>query len=225
MAAAAQRTNWFAIWVSVAVVAVLVVVGGVVIWLNNMAGGPGAAPRGATVNAETGAITIGDGADEVTSWFDFYCPHCQSFEATYGPTIEELIDDGSITLQLQPIALSSMNAASGTEFSARSASALYCVADDSPEAVFPFFKALFATNPTGPGQTDDELAAMAADAGAPGAADCIADGTYTKFALAQAAKLPPNPETGSAGTPTLLINGEYVPVTGDVAADLTSRLG
>ena len=225
MATAVRRTNWFAIWVSVAVVVVLLVVGGLVVWMNNMSSGPGDTPQGATVNSETGAISIGDGPDTVTTWFDFYCPHCQDFEAAYGPTIDGLVQDGSITLELQPVALAGLNAASGTDFSARAGSALYCVAEENGDAVMPFFDTLFATNPTGPGQTDDELAQMAADAGAPGAADCITGSTFNKFVLAQAAKLPPNPDTGQAGTPTLLINGEYVPVTGDINADLTSRLG
>lgn len=225
MATAARKTNWFAVWVSVAVVVVLLVVGGLVVWMNNQAGGPGATPQGATVDSETGAISIGSGDDVVTTWFDFYCPHCQDFEAVYGPTIDGLVEDGSITLELQPVALAGLNTASGTDFSARSGSALYCVADANGEAVLPFFNALFATNPTGPGQSNEELAQMAADAGAPGAAECITGNTYNKFVLAQAAKLPENPTTGQAGTPTLLINGEYVQVTGDVNADLTARLG
>lgn len=225
MATAVRKTNWFAIWVSIAVVVVLIVVGWLVVWMNNSSAGPGDAPQGAIVNSETGAITVGSGPDTVTTWFDFYCPHCQDFEAAYGPTVDGLLQDGSITLELQPVALAGLNTASGTDFSARSGSALYCVAEENGDAVMPFFDALFATNPTGPGQTNEELAQMAADAGAPGAADCITGNTFNKFVLAQAAKLPANPSTGQAGTPTLLINGEYVAVTGDVNADLTSRIG
>lgn len=70
------------------------------------------------------------------------------------------------TLQLQPVALSGLNAASGTEFSERSGSALYCVADKAPEATMPFFQQLFAMKPTGPGLTDEELSWLAADVGA-----------------------------------------------------------
>ena len=40
MAAAARKTNWFAIWVSVAVVVVLVGVGALVVWMNNSASTP-----------------------------------------------------------------------------------------------------------------------------------------------------------------------------------------
>ncbi|MCR2784931.1 MULTISPECIES: DsbA family protein [unclassified Microbacterium] len=224
MASAGNKTNWFAVWVSAAVVVVLVGVGALVWWMNSAASPEASAPTGSSIEAETGAIVVGDGADEVELWMDFYCPHCQDFEDAYGSTISELVDSNAITLRVQPVALASLNAASGTEFSARSASAMYCVAETSGQAAYDFMTAVFATHPTGQGLTDDELAQIAADAGAPDAAECIADETYADFVLSQAQELPESPE-GSAGTPTLLVNGEYVTITGDVTADLTSRLG
>lgn len=224
MATTANKTNWFAIWVSVAVVVVLALVIGLVVWMNNSAGAPAARPDSAGINQATGAIAVGEGANEVDVFFDFYCPHCQDFEAAYGPTIEEELEAGSITLNLHPVALSGLNAASGTDFSKRSANALYCVADDEPTAAFPFYTALFATNPTGAGQTDDELIAMAEEAGAAGAADCITDRPWDDLVAEQTSNIPANPDTGSAGTPTLVINGDFVALTGDPAADITARL-
>lgn len=224
MAAAGNKTNWFAVWVSVAVVVVLVGVGALVWWMNSSATGEGATPTGSAIEAETGAIVVGEGADEVDLWMDFYCPHCQDFEDQYGPTMSELVDAGAITLRVHPVALASLNAASGTEFSARAASAMYCVADEGGQAAYDFMAAVAATHPTGQGLSNDELAQFAADAGAPGAAECIEDETYTDFVKSQAQELPESPE-GSAGTPTLIVNGEYVQITGDITADLTSRLG
>lgn len=224
MATAARRTNWFAIWVSVAVVVVLALVIGLVVWMNNQASAPAARPDSAGINQETGAIVVGEGSNEVDVYFDFYCPHCQDFERAYGPTIEDELEAGSITLNLHPVALSGLNAASGTDFSKRSANAMYCVADDEPTAAFPFYTELFATNPTGPGQTDEELIAMAEAAGSTGAADCIADRTWDDLVAEQTKNIPTDPATGSAGTPTLVVNGEYVGVTGDPAADITARL-
>jgi len=225
VAAAGNKTNWFAIWVSVAVVVVLVGVGGLVWWMNSSATSPGAPPESAAVEAESGAIIVGDGPDEVEVWADFFCPHCQDFEDLYGPEIASLVDSGDITLRLQPVALSGLNAASGTQFSARSAGAMYCVAEEAGgEAAYDFMQAVFAEHPTGQGLTNELLTSFAEDAGAPGAGDCIADGTYNKFVQSQSQKLPQSPE-GAAGTPTLLVNGEYVTITGDVAADLTDRLG
>ncbi len=222
--AAAARKNWFAIWVSVAVAVVVVVVVVVVVALNSAASGSGAAPTAPNIDSETGAITISEGATDVEVWFDFYCPHCQEFEAANGSTITEMVEKDEIALSMVPVALQGLNAASGTAFSERSANAAYCVAVDNPDAVYPFITDVFALFPSGQGLTDEELTTMAADAGADGAASCIADGTYNKFVLANAQKLPPNPESGSAGTPTLLIDGEYVPVTNNPQLDLIDRL-
>lgn len=224
MAAQARKTNWFAIWISIGVVIALVAVGVLVVWLNQQQGADSAAPDGSIVEEQTGAIMIGDGPDEVEIWFDFYCPHCQDFEEVYGPRVQELVDDDAITLRLMPVALSGLNAASGTEFSERSGSALYCVADAAPDSVLPFFTELFALKPSGAGLTDEELTALAEDVGAADAADCIADGTYRQFTVDQAQELPTDPQSGGAGTPTLVVNGEYVQITGDVDADIVSRL-
>lgn len=222
--AAAVRKNWFAIWVTVAVAVVVVVVVIVVVALNSSASGSGAAPEGPNIDSETGAITISEEGTPTDVWFDFYCPHCQEFEAGFGPTITELMDDGDIALSMVPVALQGLNSASGTQFSERSANAAYCVAVDNPDAVYPFITDVFALFPSGEGLTDEQLTTMAADAGASGAASCIADGTYNKFVLSNAQNLPPNPETGSAGTPTLVVDGEYVDVTGLAPADLATRV-
>ncbi|CAH0127358.1 thioredoxin domain-containing protein [Microbacterium sp. Bi121] len=224
MAAESRRPNWFAVWISIGVVIALVVAGILVVVLNQRKGTEALAPGGAIVDQQTGAITIGDGPDDVELWFDFACPHCQDFEELYGPSIQDLVDDGAISLRLQPVALSGLNAASGTQFSERSGSALYCVADAAPDAAYPFFTKLFAMKPSGPGVPDDELTSLAAEVGGADAAECIADGTYRQFTVDQAQQLPQNPQTGGAGTPTLVVNGEYVAVTGDVGADIVSRL-
>lgn len=223
MSGSKSGVNLFAVWVSVAVVVVLVVLGGLVVWLNNRSD-DAPAPDSAIVDPDTGAISIGDGPDEVGVWFDFYCPHCQDFEDIYGPELQTLVDDGDITLNLHPVALSGLNAASGTQFSERSGGALYCVADAAPEAALPFFQELFALKPSGAGLSDDQLADLAADAGAADAADCIDEGAYRGFVVDQVNALPTNPATGNAGTPALTVNGEYVATTGDVQADVVERL-
>lgn len=224
MAQAQRRFNWFAAGISIAVVVVLVLVVALVVWMNNANSGGGARPDGSGIDSETGAIVVGEGSNSMDLWFDFYCPHCQDFEDEYGSTVDDLLEQGDITLNLFPVALSGLNAASGTDFSKRSANALYCVAEAEPSAAYPFMQALFATHPSGPGQTDEELIAMAADAGASGIDACVTDGEYISFVEDQTTKIPANPTTGSAGTPTVVINGDYVTLTGDPQADLVDRL-
>ncbi|MGA7147562.1 MAG: thioredoxin domain-containing protein [Microbacterium sp.] len=219
-----RTTNWFAIWISVAVVVVLVVVSILVVVFNNVASAPGQRPAGSGIDTETGAIVAGTGSNQIDIWFDFYCPHCQEFEEDYGPTIDDLLEQGDATVNLFPVALPGLNGASGTDFSKRSANAMYCVAETTPDAAYPFMQALFATNPTGPGQTDDELVSMATDAGAADISSCVADGTYIPFVEEQTGEIPANPTTGGAGTPTIVVNGEHLTLTGDPQADLVDRM-
>ena len=223
MAAPAKKNSYLAIWISVAVVAALVLVGALVVWMNNTAAAPGAAPEGPGIDSSTGAIAVGSGPDEVDVWFDFYCPHCQDFEDVYGPTLDELVTSGDITLNLHPVALSGLNAASGTDFSERSASALYCVATQDTDAAFAFTQTLLTADVTGAGWTDDELIALAADSGVTGIDECITQRTYVYFVDAQTREIPASPQ-GGQGTPTLVINGEYISLTGDVNADIVNRL-
>lgn len=223
MAATANKTNTFAVWISVAVVAVLVLVGALVIWMNNTASAPGAVPEGPGINSSTGAVVVGSGANEVDVWFDFYCPHCQDFEDVYGPTLDELTAAGDVTLNLHPVALSGLNAASGTDFSQRSANAMYCIATQDADAAFVFSQELLTADVTGAGLTDDELIALAADSGVTGIDECVTSRTYVDFVDAQTKLIPANP-SGSQGTPTLVVNGEYVALTGDVNADIVDRL-
>ena len=225
MARQQQKTNWFAIWVTIGVVVALAAVVALVVWMNNAATAPAPRPDSAGINQETGAVVVGEGSNEVDVYFDFFCPHCQDFEDANGEAITNGITDGSITLNLHPVALPGLNAASGTEFSERASNAMYCVADAEPTAAYPFFQAVFGQHPTGSGLSDEQLISYAVTAGAPGTvADCFADRTWSDLVAEQTKNLPADPETGSTGTPVLLVNGEWVPVTLNPAADITERL-
>jgi len=224
MATAAGKTNWFAVWVSVVVVAVVAALIILVVWMNNAASAPAVRPDSAGINQTTGAVVVGTGENQIDLFFDFYCPHCQDFEDAYGPTLDEQLEDGTITLNLHPVALTGLNAASGTEFSKRSANALYCVAEDEPTAAYPFMQAVFATHPSGAGLTDEQLVSFADRAGASGVADCIADRTWDDLVAEQTRNIPANPATGGAGTPTVVINDEWIALTNNPQADIVDRL-
>lgn len=227
MATAAPKTNWFAIWISAGVVAALVAVVAVVALLNNSATSvtPVEAPAAGQINEETGAISFGDGPDTVATYVDFMCPYCGQFEETEGETIAGLIEDGSITLEVHPVSILD-RASQGTEYSSRSASAMYAVAEADPDNAYAFFVALYDKQPAEgtPGLTDEELVQLAKDAGVDVTADLeksILDHEYIDFAKQQTL-----PE-GANGTPTLMVNDQLVPVTfdpeTDILANLTSR--
>lgn len=219
MAAAKSNTNWFAIGISIAVVIVLVVLGGLVVFLNNQANDPGTAPQSAIINDETGAIVFGDGEDTVDTYVDFMCPICGDFEDAYGEQLQTAAANGDITLNIHPVAILN-HLSQNTEFSTRAGSAMYCVAAESPDSTLDFFNTLFANQPeeNSAGLTDDELAAMAEQAGAGAAADCIADGTYTDFVDSQ------TDVHEISGTPTVEIDGERIE-NSEIAARFAEILG
>ncbi|MFE1645878.1 DsbA family protein [Microbacterium sp. P01] len=211
MATAVRKRNWFAIWISVAVVVVLVAVAALVVVLNNAASGPGTAPEAANINAETGAIAVGEGSGTLDTYIDFMCPVCKQFETSYGSSIQGLVDDGTITLNIHPISILD-RASSGTEFSTRAASAMYCVAAADPDNALPFMQAMFANAPAegSTGLTDEEIVSIAEGAGVTDASDCITNGTYTKYVASMTPKTPVAPGSSGIGTPTIAVNGEVI---------------
>ncbi|WP_217177643.1 thioredoxin domain-containing protein [Streptomyces sp. AC495_CC817] len=225
MAAAKSNTNWFAIWVSIAVVVVIVGLGGVVVFLNNQATAPGVAPKSDIINEETGAISFGDGKDEIDTYVDFMCPICGDFEDAYGEQLQSAAADGTITLKVHPISILD-RLSQGTQFSTRAANSMYCVAAEAPESALDYFNLLFQNQPeeNSSGLTNDELAALAGQAGAEKATSCITDGTYSKFVADRTKETPPNPETGQIGTPTVAINGERID-NKDIATQFAKILG
>ncbi len=209
--AAANRTNWFAIWVSVAVVAVVAVVIAFVVWMNNSATSPGTPPSGSGIDQSTGAVVVGSGEQTLDTYVDFMCPICNQFEKTYGPEILDLVNKGTITLNIHPIAILDRYS-QGAQFSTRSANAMYCVAEKSPDAAVPFMQAMFAKQPqeNSPGLTDAEILDVAKSVGVTGIDSCVNDQTYKQFVASMTDKTPVQPGQTGIATPTIAINGETI---------------
>jgi len=214
MATAARKTNWFAIWVSVGVVVALVVIGGLVVWMNTQATAPGAEPKASNINTETGAISFGDGTGTMDTYIDFMCPICNQFEQTYGPEIAKLKDDGTITLNVHPIAILDSQS-QGTAYSSRAASAMYAVAVADPDKALDFMTALFENQPQEgtSGLTDEQIIQVAEGAGVTMTDDlkkAITSGTYVRYVQAMTPKTPIQPGSQGIGTPTVEINGSVI---------------
>ncbi|MDR6866732.1 protein-disulfide isomerase [Microbacterium resistens] len=215
MAAAKGRTNGFAIGISIAVVVVLVALGGVVIWLNNKATDAGPAPKSEILNTDTGALTYGGGKDVVAVYLDFQCPICNTFEQQYGEKLEKAAEDGKITLEYHPIAILDRYS-QGTLYSSRSAAAAFCVAESNPDKYLDYAKTLFANQPkeNSPGLDNDQLIEFAKEVGADKAASCITDEKYVKYPAAQALK------HEIKGTPSIDINGKRLDLQKNGVAQL-----
>jgi protein-disulfide isomerase len=214
MAGQARKVNWFAIWVSVGVVVALVVVAGLVVFLNNQekgGDGTGATPTASNIDSSTGAIIVGSGEQTMDTYIDFMCPICNQFEQAYGSAIQGLVDDGTITLGIHPIAILD-NKSQGTEYSTRAANAMYCVAVADADAAVPFMQAMYANQPQegSTGLTDEQILQIASTAGVTGIDDCVNSGRYSEYVTTMTEKTPVQPGAGGIGTPTIAINGQVI---------------
>lgn len=216
MAQAARKTNWFAIWVTAGVAVALVLVAVLVVTLNNAATPKPLptetnAPSASNIEADTGAIVVGDGENRLDTYIDFMCPVCNQFEQVYGAEIQSMVDDGSITLGIHPISILDAKS-SGTQYSTRAASAAYCVAVADPDASLPFLQAMFENQPAegSSGLTNAEILDIATGVGVTGIDSCVNDATYSGFVTAMTPQTPIQPGSQGIGTPTVAVNGQVI---------------
>lgn len=152
---------------------------------------------------------------------DFLCPHCRRFEETFGETITELIDAGTVAVDYYPVAILDQF---GDGYSSRAGGAAFCVADESVDAFVRFHAALFATQPsemaaTFPTAADLVELARQAGAGEPETVECIESGEYVTLVQNMAAS------QGVSATPTVRLNGDdYEPSSPDALVDDVNEL-
>lgn len=164
----------------------------------------GTAPPGATAQG----VPIGNADAPVTIdlYEDFQCPVCKQFEQLTGPTIDQLIQQGTVRVIYHPLAF--LNQMSSTKYSSRASAASGCAA---AEGVYPeFAKQLFAQQPPegGDGLPAETLIAVGRAAGAgPDFDNCVRQDTYAGWStqLTEAAS-----RAGVNGTPTVRIDGQDV---------------
>lgn len=142
----------------------------------------------------------------VAVYTDYLCPHCAKFDRDFGPTLDELVDTGAITVDYYPVAI--LDSPRTQNFSSRAAAAAYCVADNSFDAFRRYHTALYGMS-AGVLPSDAELTDLAHRSGAtdPAVADCISTDRHGHRVrnLAQA--------TGIRSTPTVRINDQEYPYT------------
>lgn len=133
-----------------------------------------------------GRLRFGDAPTTVTVITDFQCPVCRQFAATTEPTLNALVEAGTVAVEYDTVA--ALDGKSADNYSSRAAAAGACVAVANKDAWLDFDQKVFAAQPaeSGPGLTDDKLAELAAGAGAdgPDVASCIREGRYAGFVKA-----------------------------------------
>ncbi|MFD0556099.1 thioredoxin-like protein [Stackebrandtia endophytica] len=162
------------------------------------------------------AIVQGDGPVTVDLYEDFMCPICKNFHGQVSQDLQQLVDEGNVTLRVHPIAI--LDAASeGTRYSTRSAAAAVCAAD---EGKFSEYTAeLFANQPPErtPGLDDAELTKLGTDLGlGQSFSSCVADKTYRGW-VQQATDTAAGDKV--TATPTVFVNGEKVTVAPNQGID------
>ncbi len=161
-------------------------------------------------NATAQGVVVGqpDAAVTVDLYEDYQCPACQQFEQQVGPTIDVLVEAGTVKVVHHPVAY--LDRFSSTRYSTRSSAAAGCAA---AAGVFPQLHGLlFANQPPegGDGLPGDRIVELGRQAGATGDdfAACVRDERYAGWTakLTDAAS-----QAGVNGTPTVLVNGKPLP--------------
>jgi protein-disulfide isomerase len=205
---AREKRRAVTLWTSVAVVAVLVIAG-LIGWAvlagqeKDNAGNlttPPAAVDGGT------AFAVGDGPVKIDIYEDFMCPVCHEFENAAGPTIQQLVDAGKVTVQYHPIAILD-RASNGTQYSTRSAAAAAAAAEGGKFTEY--HRVLFDNQPAegSDGLTDAKLIELGRSVGLTDQtfADAVTDKTYWAWAT-KVTDLASS--RGVTGTPTVLVGGK-----------------
>lgn len=176
--------------------------------------------RGAIVVDATGVVTPIDQPDwphgaygkdvvVVSLYTDYLCPFCGLFELSNGQTLDRLREAGEIVVAYHRVSILDRYSA-GSQFPTRSAAAAFHVAEHAPEAFLAFNEALFAHQPEEgtAGLTDDQIAGLARQAGAPlNVVQDIAAGNTPRDWVQIVTERASQDLDGQLATPTVLLNG------------------
>lgn len=161
---------------------------------------------------------------DIRVYVDYLCPICGHFEAANAAQIKKLVTDGAATLEIHPVAILD-RLSMGTKYSTRSANAMACVANYSPDNAFEFSALLFENQPqeNTAGLSDDQIVALAKEAGVVSkfkdVSSCITDQKFKNWVAGATDRFTSNPLPGVAeqperpGTPTIYVNGQLYKYT------------
>ncbi|WP_018334088.1 DsbA family protein [Actinomycetospora chiangmaiensis] len=224
--------------VGIVVVAVLaVVIGGVVLTQHTAATGAAdpSTPAGSipisragtpfATTVDSGVVVAGRSASHTLDvWEDALCPACQSFEARGGARIAKVVAEGKLRVRYHLVNL--LEQRSEPEgYSTLGGNAMLCGAENG---IFPdLHVSLYTAQPDegGTAYTADQLVDLGTRLGAgPGYADCVRSGKYAPVIAANFAAAAKDPalrhqQTGSFGTPTLVLDGKMLEA-GDARLDV-----
>jgi protein-disulfide isomerase len=194
-------------WGVVGLLVVAAVVGLVVQSARSGSGSGQAVVTPAVVNGPNDGVQQGRASAPVLvdEYGDFTCPICRDFQATMGPTISRLVQQGTVRFNYHPIALLAQNG----QDPAQAANAALSAGDVSPADFWKLHDALFANQePEGAGRwTAQYLLDLGHSLGidSPAYDQGVTGGKYLGFVnqITQQAQ-----QRGVDATPTIYINGQ-----------------
>lgn len=164
---------------------------------------PNVTPGGAIVIGKPGAKA------RVQVVADPQCPACAMFENANSAVLEDEVTNGTAVVEYNVISF--LDKASTNQYSSRAANAAYVVGSTDPSKFQKFLGLLFAkqTPEGGAGLTDDQLIAIAAEAGYtdPAVAQAIKDNKYAAYVKAETKSVF---DAGIKSTPSVFVNGDQV---------------
>ncbi|MBW4041373.1 MAG: thioredoxin domain-containing protein [Acidobacteria bacterium] len=195
-------------------------------------------PAPAADATPTPQATMPGGKVLIQAYEDFGCPICQEFEQQYGAQIKQLVTSGAAVIQYHPVAILDHNF-TDNDYSTRAANAAAAIANYSPDAFYKFHTIMYETGVQPKegtaGLTDARLIAIAKQAGATNMSQiqtAITNETFKNWVgqrtdefvagtgSLSAVKFPASHT--AAGTPTLIVNGQYWDGKTDFGAFVTS---
>lgn len=196
--------------VAVAAVAVLVLVVGIGVAVQSARSGVSTAAAGPSSVTDAGGVLVGnDGAAvAVRIYVDYQCPACRAFEQESADYLQQLVDDGTASVEHVPVAI--LDRFSSTRYATRAAGAAYCAIDADPSSFTAVNEALFAAQPPEgtAGLSDDELGDVVTGAGAPEAVrGCITGGRFEGHVATVTEEAS---KAGLQGTPTVTVDGRQL---------------
>lgn len=162
-----------------------------------------------------GGVLVGDqnAPATITEFGDFQCPVCRELQQLWGPTVEQLVQQGKVKFEF--VGLEFLD--QGTTESLRSAAAGVCAADANK--FLDFYNALYDGQASGENSgflTNDQLVKFGTSVGItdPAFARCVRSGKYTGWVTKNTDA---TSQRGVTSTPTVLLNGKQI--SNSVASD------
>ncbi len=168
---------------------------------------------GGVQHVETKAIAKGgdpvpttprEGLLNIVTLVDFSCPACKAFEEAYSSSIQDMVANGTATLEVHPVSILDYRGYT-TDYATRANNVGACVANYAPERFLDVMAAMYAQQPSegGPGLGNSSLVEIVTSTGLDDADvnQCVLDESFTPWVTAATDR------SGVRGTPTVIING------------------